>query len=239
MNAPLSIRHVLVVEDSAGDIGLIHQALIKNPSIVLHYVVNAVQARSFLMKLRPFHMAPTPHLILLDLNLPIFAGTSVLPLIKEDPALRHVKVVILTSSDRDYDREVCRRMGADDYILKPSLWSEWESRIIAVVRQHCDGLEPDPAAGAAVDGGEREPAKDPAMTQPTARASTSVILRLKDGRSIALKEETERAAAIFIKAHFEQWLRDGMTLSVANAQGRVEEITPRHVMAIEAVDYPK
>jgi hypothetical protein len=68
---------------------------------------------------------------------------------------------------------------------------------------------------------------------------TSVYIRLKDGRSLPLKEGADSASAAVLKAHFEEWLRNGITLSVTDAQGRVEDITPRRVVAIEAIDDPE
>jgi hypothetical protein len=68
--------------------------------------------------------------------------------------------------------------------------------------------------------------------------STSVYLKLTDGRSLPLKEGAQQAVAAIIKEHFERWIKAGMTLSVANAHGEVEEITPRRVLAIEVVEMP-
>jgi hypothetical protein len=79
-----------------------------------------------------------------------------------------------------------------------------------------------------------------ALIAEGARAmGTSVYLKLKDGRSLPLKEGADSASAAVVKAHFEEWLRNGITLSVTDAQGKVEDITPRRVVAIEMIDTPE
>ena len=239
MNPAQSIKHVLVVEDNAGDIELLNQVLAKYPWVVLHYAVNAVRARTFLLKQDPYRNAPTPDLVFLDINLPIFQGTTILPILKEIPSLRHVKVVVLTSSNRNSERDLCRCKGADDYVIKPTDWSAWQSVIFSTLIRHRVVQEPGPAVpdvdGRVVRSSLHQPRKQRSFTL----VSTSVFLRLKDGRSIALKEEAEQAAALQVKAHFEQWLVDGMTLSVANGKGAVEDITPTSVVAIDVVELPR
>ena len=63
--------------------------------------------------------SPRPGLILLDLNLPGTDGREALTVIKADPDLRHIPVVVLTTSSDDRDIEICYRSGANSYIQKP------------------------------------------------------------------------------------------------------------------------
>ena len=60
-----------------------------------------------------------PQLILLDVLLPKIGGLDVCRMIKSDPALRKVKVVMLTSLGRFGDVETAFERGADDYLIKP------------------------------------------------------------------------------------------------------------------------
>jgi CheY-like chemotaxis protein len=60
-----------------------------------------------------------PQLILLDVKLPLVDGIDVLQRIKADPRLRHVPVVMLTSSAEDRDMDTCYSLGANSYIVKP------------------------------------------------------------------------------------------------------------------------
>jgi CheY-like chemotaxis protein len=233
LNHPVRIFHVLVVEDNSGDIGLIHQILGQDPHVLVQYSVNAVRARAFLMKQHPYRLAPTPDLVLLDLNLPILPGSSLLPLIKQDPALQRIKVVVLTASHRDSDRAACYALGADDYVVKPMMWPEWVGVITGLLAKHT------PAPGS----GQAAPADMP--TTPRARKpasaripapTTSIFLKLDDGRCIALKEGAEPTAAAQLKTQLEQLIKGGMTLSVANVRGQIEDIVPTRVLAIDSVD---
>ncbi|MBI3299259.1 MAG: response regulator [Elusimicrobia bacterium] len=61
----------------------------------------------------------TPALILLDLNLPKVHGLEVLRRLKADALLKHVLVVVLTSSSEDKDRNRAAELGTNLYIQKP------------------------------------------------------------------------------------------------------------------------
>lgn len=65
-----------------------------------------------------------PALILLDLNLPKLHGLEVLKTIKGNPDLCQLPVVILTTSDSETDRRLCREHCADDFLTKPGDYSE-------------------------------------------------------------------------------------------------------------------
>lgn len=63
--------------------------------------------------------AELPALVLLDLNIPRIPGTEILTLMKGDPRLGRVPVVVLTTSNADVDRTRCLALGADEYTVKP------------------------------------------------------------------------------------------------------------------------
>ena len=63
--------------------------------------------------------APRPGVILLDLNLPGTDGREVLAEIKNDPLLKQIPVIVLTTSKDERDVEACYRCGANSYIQKP------------------------------------------------------------------------------------------------------------------------
>lgn len=65
---------------------------------------------------------------------------------------------------------------------------------------------------------------------------TSVYLKLKDGRTVSLLTNAERAAAEAMRAELHKWLDTGQTLAVTHASGSVEDVTPRGVELIELVD---
>lgn len=69
--------------------------------------------------------APRPDLILLDLNMPRKDGREALRLIKSDPRLRDIPVVVLTTSASEDDVAFCYRNGANSFVCKPTSFREW------------------------------------------------------------------------------------------------------------------
>ncbi len=117
LNAPIEI---LLVEDNPGDIRLTQEVL-KEGKVqnTLSVVENGVQAISFLRKENEYQDAPTPDLILLDLNLPKKDGREVLLDIKNDPELKKIPVVVLTTSQAEEDILKVYDLNANCYISKP------------------------------------------------------------------------------------------------------------------------
>ena len=115
-----SAIEVLLVEDSPGDVRLTREAF-KDAKvhINLHVASDGTEAMSFLMGEGKHANAPRPDLILLDLNLPRKDGREVLAEIKEDPALKTIPVVILTTSASEEDILRSYQLHANCYITKP------------------------------------------------------------------------------------------------------------------------
>jgi len=114
---------ILLVEDNPRDVQLtlraFEKARITNP---LHVVRDGVEALDFIFATGPYaHRAEIerPQIILLDLNLPRKNGLEVLRKIKADKRTRKIPVVVITASSRDRDIAECRRLGAENYIIKP------------------------------------------------------------------------------------------------------------------------
>jgi chemotaxis family two-component system response regulator Rcp1 len=111
---------ILLVEDNPGDARLTREALAHTTlSSTLCDVRDGEQALAFLRREGPFASAPTPRLVLLDLNLPRRDGREVLAAMKQDPALQHIPVVVLTSSEADEDILRSYRLHANCFITKP------------------------------------------------------------------------------------------------------------------------
>ena len=111
---------VLLVEDNAGDARLTREAL-KEGRILnnLSVVPDGVEAMEFLRKRGRYLNSPRPDLILLDLNLPRKNGREVLEEIKNDPALRRIPVMVLTTSNAEQDLTSAYNLHANCYITKP------------------------------------------------------------------------------------------------------------------------
>jgi chemotaxis family two-component system response regulator Rcp1 len=111
---------ILLVEDNPGDVRLTREAL-KDAKVLndVHVVQDGVEAMQFLHREGAYANKPTPDLILLDLNLPKKDGREVLAEIKQDPKLKRIPVVILTTSKADEDIIKSYNLHANAYITKP------------------------------------------------------------------------------------------------------------------------
>jgi len=111
---------VLLVEDSPGDVRLTREAF-KDAKvhINLHVAADGTEAMAFLGREGKHANDPRPDLILLDLNLPKKDGREVLQEIKENPKLKSIPVVILTTSASEGDILRSYRLHANCYITKP------------------------------------------------------------------------------------------------------------------------
>jgi chemotaxis family two-component system response regulator Rcp1 len=111
---------VLVVEDSPGDTRLAQEVLHgTNNSLQVVVASDGTQALALLTRRGTYVHAPRPDLILLDLNLPKMDGHAVLAHIKEDPNLRTIPTVILTTSDSEADIAQGYQLRANCYLSKP------------------------------------------------------------------------------------------------------------------------
>ncbi len=111
---------ILLVEDNPGDVRLTKEAL-KDAKVrnTLHVAMDGVEALAFLRHQGKYAAVPRPDLILLDLNLPKKNGREVLEEIKQDDGLRHIPVVILTTSQAERDIAESYRLHANAYVTKP------------------------------------------------------------------------------------------------------------------------
>ncbi|MEO3888113.1 response regulator [Nonomuraea sp. B5E05] len=123
---------VLLVEDDQGDILLTKEAFDLNKVRNRLNVVNdGEQALAYLRGEGDYRDATRPDLILLDLNLPRKSGSEVLREVKDDPVLRTIPVVILTTSEAEEDILRSYRLHANAYVSKPVDFEQF----IRVVRQ--------------------------------------------------------------------------------------------------------
>jgi CheY-like chemotaxis protein len=120
VSQPVAAIDVLLVEDDPGDVLMTREAFedykVQNN---LYVVTNGVEAMEFLKKQGEHADAPTPDLILLDLNLPKMDGREVLAAVKEDPTLRSIPVVVLTTSEAEEDVVRSYTLHANAYVTKP------------------------------------------------------------------------------------------------------------------------
>ena len=123
---------VLLVEDDPGDVLMTREAFEHNKvRNRLSVVADGVSALEFLRKEGEHAGAPTPDLVLLDLNLPRMDGREVLEAMKSDPHMRSIPVVVLTTSEAEEDVIRSYSLHANAYVTKPVDFD----RFIDVVRQ--------------------------------------------------------------------------------------------------------
>jgi CheY-like chemotaxis protein/DNA-binding XRE family transcriptional regulator len=118
-----TVIDILLVEDNPSDAALTARAFaearIINP---VHTVRDGQEALDFLFGAGAYANRKgmeLPQVILLDLNLPKVSGIEVLRRIKRDPRTRQIAVIVLTVSNEDHDIRECKRLGAENYIVKP------------------------------------------------------------------------------------------------------------------------
>lgn len=111
---------ILLIEDNEDDILLEQEALADAKLVnLMHVVRDGEEALAFLRREGKYRGAQTPGLILLDINMPRKNGFEVLNEIKKDPALMHIPVVMLTTSDSESDIVKSYATGACSFITKP------------------------------------------------------------------------------------------------------------------------
>ena len=109
--------NVLLVEDDQVDVMNVQRAFKKNNiTNPLWTAGNGVEA---LDKLRSGEIPLSPLLVLLDLNMPRMNGIEFLRALRADPELKHLPVVVLTTSDDERDRVEAYHLNVAGYIVKP------------------------------------------------------------------------------------------------------------------------
>ncbi|HWB59506.1 MAG TPA: response regulator [Chthoniobacteraceae bacterium] len=121
--APGDMVDILLVEDNESDIELTLEAFKKAKlSNRVQVARDGLEALDFLFRRnRHAERKPDeiPHVVLLDLNLPKISGIEVLRQIKSNDRLKNLHVIVLTASQQDQDIVLCRKLGAETYIVKP------------------------------------------------------------------------------------------------------------------------
>ncbi|KAL9111392.1 MAG: hypothetical protein Q9227_004269 [Pyrenula ochraceoflavens] len=126
--------HILVVEDNA-----INQQIalktIRNLNFSVSAVWNGKEALDYLLQ-SPSPARPTPHLILMDVQMPILDGYRATHMLRHHSPFRQIEriqaipIVAMTASAIQGDREKCQRAGMDDYLAKPVKRTTLEKMIL-------------------------------------------------------------------------------------------------------------
>ena len=119
-------KTVLMADDDAEDCLLATEAFAESGAkAAFSCVLDGVELMNQLTEHSRSHSRGLPDLILLDLNMPRKDGWQALVEIKAEPALQHIPVVILTSSQEQEDADNTINAGAESFITKPATFDEW------------------------------------------------------------------------------------------------------------------
>ena len=150
-------KTILLVEDNANDVALALAALeeAQHPHDVI-VMADGQQALDYLYRRGAHASRPDklPTVVLLDLKLPKVDGLEVLARIKQDEVLRTLPIVMLTSSREEKDLARCYALGANAYVVKPVVFSDYVSALQSlglfwtVLNQPPPAPRPDPGGQA-------------------------------------------------------------------------------------------
>lgn len=124
---------ILLVEDDPEDVELTQEALDSSKLVVnLNVVHDGEEALAYLRGEGEYEDKPRPDIVWLDLNLPGMSGQEFLQEMRGDETIRHVPVVILTTSDAEEDILKSYRLGANCYVQKPIGIREFEQMLNSI-----------------------------------------------------------------------------------------------------------
>ncbi len=132
--------HILLIEDNEGDIILTREALEQaNKSNTIAIARDGKEALDYLNKTGAFINSVSPGLILLDVNLPKKNGIEVLRYIKAEEGLKHIPVIIFTTSSSEKDISDCYNSHANCFITKPVEATDF-TEAIAQIEHYWNGF---------------------------------------------------------------------------------------------------
>jgi len=111
---------ILLVEDNEGDVVLIKKAFSDaRLANKINVCRDGQEGYDFLKKMGKYVDAPTPDLILLDINMPKVTGLELLEMIKQDDALKIIPVIMLTTSSSEEDILKSYQLHVSSFVQKP------------------------------------------------------------------------------------------------------------------------
>lgn len=130
---------ILVAEDDADDRILLADAFVESGvPVELDFVSDGVELLDRLGELAMEPGMSLPDLLLLDLNMPRMDGREALRSIREQDGLRHLPVIILTTSKAELDIRVSYQLGANSYVTKPRRFDELTAVLRSLERYWMD-----------------------------------------------------------------------------------------------------
>ncbi len=129
MTATGVLKYLLVEDDDSH--AMIIQRTLERDEVPCHVerVSNGVEAMHYLRKEGPYAATERPDVVLLDLNLPRLNGHEVLVIVKKDPDLAGIPIVVLSTSDTETDRSKAYGNAANSYLVKPTSFDQFREMV--------------------------------------------------------------------------------------------------------------
>jgi CheY-like chemotaxis protein len=125
-NSKSQLSVILVAEDDPDDRLLIEQAFMSGDlSNNLFFVQDGEELLDYLFGRQRYSAngSTMPLCIVLDLKMPRKDGREVLQEIRKNPEYANLPILVFSTSDSEYDRQYCAKLGVSDYITKPDSYS--------------------------------------------------------------------------------------------------------------------
>jgi CheY-like chemotaxis protein len=130
------MRNILLIEDNEGDVFLIKEALREtNFQGDIIEIKDGEAAIAFFLRKKANQEPISINLVLLDVNLPKKNGHEVLKFIKSNDDLKHIPVVMLTTSSSESDIKKAYNSYVNSYITKPSDTEDYQ-KVIAKIENY-------------------------------------------------------------------------------------------------------
>jgi CheY-like chemotaxis protein len=129
------LKPILLVEDSPNDVELTLLALEQHHLACQAMVLrDGAEALEYLQRRGRYaaREAGNPAVMILDIKLPLMTGLEVLKVVREDPDLKDLPIVMLTSSNEDPDLQIAYGMGVNAYIVKPLRFKDFVTVIASL-----------------------------------------------------------------------------------------------------------
>lgn len=116
--------YILYIEDNLGDVLLLKEAF-ENQGIPINFqhIIDGENAIDIILD----KDSSKPDLIIIDINIPKVDGITILGLLKQSQKYKHVPAIMLSSSNNEADIDICHKLGASSYLIKPLDWVQYEN----------------------------------------------------------------------------------------------------------------
>jgi CheY-like chemotaxis protein len=128
---------LLLVEDNLADQEMTRRALARaDAGIQLQIVNDGEEALDYLLRRDIYSTGshPTPDVVLIDLNLPKISGKDLIRQVRASEAIRHVPLIVLSTSQAEEDVLESYRLGCNSYLIKPSRFDQFVGTMEHVIR---------------------------------------------------------------------------------------------------------